>query len=230
MMASFTDETPVKTSEENYTPNVKFLISDQRVNVELQYQQQQQQQQLYMQSYLHQLQTQQPSPTYAQIQQPTQYDEQLSPGMISSKNEIADSANSIARGNDDIFEDLEGDNGADDEEYDDEADDRMIERNRNLLMNSTEIGEGSEAVALPEISINKELLIESVRPYPILWQLSHPGYKDTTRKKIIWQSIKSHQFPGHGVESLKLQWKYLKDAWTRCNTKRSRHLLKSGSK
>ena len=42
--------------------------------------------------------------------------------------------------------------------------------------------------------LNKELLIEAVRNYPVLWQPSHPCYKDATKKKILWMRISNIHF------------------------------------
>ena len=85
----------------------------------------------------------------------------------------------------------------DDDSYDDEADNELIERNRRYLLTADEVdGDASEK------KIDKESVIEAVRPYPPLWQATHPKNKDQAHKKLIWMKIQNENFKEHHGEEI----------------------------
>uniref|UniRef100_A0A7M5UTQ6 MADF domain-containing protein n=1 Tax=Clytia hemisphaerica TaxID=252671 RepID=A0A7M5UTQ6_9CNID len=70
----------------------------------------------------------------------------------------------------------------------------MLERNRQYLITAEEVGEmgdASTAASSTERKIDKESIIDAVRPYPPLWQAEHPKFKEKAHKKIIWLKIQS---------------------------------------
>ena len=52
--------------------------------------------------------------------------------------------------------------------------------------------------------VNREILIEAVRPYPVIWQASDPLYKYAVKKMIAWKKINEEHFENfYGRFSLK---------------------------
>ena len=51
-----------------------------------------------------------------------------------------------------------------------------------------------------DTDLDKEMFIDIVRQYPIIWMPRHPAYKDTAKKRVKWQYIHKHhlqkQFSG----------------------------------
>ena len=72
--------------------------------------------------------------------------------------------------------------------------DTFDENNNSMSIEDNEPATNDGNTIKEKEDLDKELLIETVRSYPILWQPSHPQYKDKTRKKIIWQKISKTYF------------------------------------
>lgn len=70
---------------------------------------------------------------------------------------------------------------------------RMLEQlKKNSGSSSSNEKDRAEDVAEAIVDIDKEMFIDIIREYPILWMASHPGYKDLTKKRIKWQHIHEH--------------------------------------
>lgn len=68
------------------------------------------------------------------------------------------------------------------------------------------------------MALNEELLIETVRMYPILYDLSHKHYHDVTQRENAWMEISSTL--KHSVFECKRKWNSLRDSFRKALRKR----------
>lgn len=125
-----------------------------------------------------------------------QQESQLSPPVTSGVYENYDSREE--EGGDEDSEESDNNQSS----FDGDAEDTFVETGRKLLQNLRDTvvapcdseSEIVEKMTDNKENIDRELLIECVRQYPVLWNLKHPNHKDNTKKKIIWQMIQKASF------------------------------------
>ncbi|XP_045474907.1 uncharacterized protein LOC123680831 [Harmonia axyridis] len=66
------------------------------------------------------------------------------------------------------------------------------------------------------MAISSELLIEHVKKHEVMFNTTHPDYKNLRLKNKLWEKIaKEMDMEGKGGEELKKRWKSLRDCYTK---------------
>lgn len=102
-------------------------------------------------------------------------------------------------GQEDKDKEREEEEDGDGDSFDEDTENAFVEKGRKLLeqlSNTTHEDnvENDAEKANDKENIDRELLIECVRQFPIIWNPKHPNHKDNTKKKIIWQKIQRESF------------------------------------